>query len=291
MPAAAEGPRGGSALRARWEQSQHSFRSQRRQAAISRREEVLSAAKVENVQLKVQCKFLQEQLSAWEQWWHAGNAHEQWQTSRTLEFAGFSPIVHNVQNYMAETLDYNNCMDRETSAITDKECTEYADSDSGGEQHDLRGVTSQKAAITIQSAWRGRMTRRQTLEWTRMDQQHRESCFSQGIGKLTALRQNIISDSRLCVPKHDNDRCQYAALVSHMFKHTICDTKAQARTKLKRDEYNQRYPRMSDGWLWEKICGKYFGDTRDPLLKSDMFLELMWHLHCFLKSGKWGDER
>ena len=71
----AEGPRGGSALVIARQISQHHFKSQRRRAAIQRREIQFSDVQVDNVQLKVEVHYLREQLSSWERWWVEAGVH------------------------------------------------------------------------------------------------------------------------------------------------------------------------------------------------------------------------
>ena len=71
-PDAAEGPWGGSARLREHCPSQHSFRSQRRFAAIQKREKIVADMKLENAMLKIMLKNWQEQLRDWSDWWVSG---------------------------------------------------------------------------------------------------------------------------------------------------------------------------------------------------------------------------
>ena len=54
--------------------SQHEFKSQRRHAAIQRREAAVLGLRLNNAQLEIANHHLREQLLAWEFWWNSGGS-------------------------------------------------------------------------------------------------------------------------------------------------------------------------------------------------------------------------
>jgi len=85
------------------------------------------------------------------------------------------------------------------------------------------------------------------------------------------------------------DRCRFIGIINRIFGTHIEESKSEPRTTLTRTDYDKAYGSMSSTWIWRQICEQHFGSTRDPLSKSEGFLNLMKKIYEFWGTGEFRD--
>ena len=155
------------------------------------------------------------------------------------------------------------------------------------EQKEQEEALAEESVLKIQTVFRRFSARRRVRETKAMERSDRESKMFEVLNEMQSLRKRILANASLIIRKDDADRSRYVALIDKLVGRQVRESKLMPATVLEREEYDARFPAMSQHWVWAKVCDRYDGSTRDPLLKSNAFLQVMWLLHCFWTSGLW----
>lgn len=287
--------------------TQHQFRSLRRQAAKQKMQQ-------ESLELKIQIAVLKHSIYQWERWWHDSN-HNGFQSFSS----GFqSSWDHGWYSNRAEEEMAGFVVDWDSPLVQENatEQTQHADTDADGPRIDagthiafpgdsLQNMSSTGTwrircsrytiapcgiprhashfAFKIQRNVRGLLVRkRKNNEQVRLKAAEEESRRLELLTKLRALRGRI--RAKRIIHQNDNDRCQFIAVLGALAGKKIMNASRNRRTNMTREEFNRTYGSFHKTWFWDIVCSTYCGETRDPMSKSDAFLDIVWDLYKFLEA-------
>ena len=71
----------------------------------------------------------------------------------------------------------------------------------------------------------------------------------------------------------------FFTLITESLGHRLAASTTEAKTSLSRTLFTEKFNDMHKTGLWNRLCDKYCGGTRDPIEKSNAFLNLTFRIH------------